>query len=301
MTDHDSAFVERELASQPDCWAEVVAQLERFVPALPRRGERVAVVGCGTSLYMSRAYAALREAAGEGETDAFPASEFPSDRQYDRVVAISRSGTTTEVVGLLRGLVGSTPTTTITADATTPVAELATDVIELTMATEQSVVQTRFPTSVLALVRASLGEDLSAVISAGRDAVSASLPLKPGDHRQFTFLGRGWTAAVAEEAALKCREAAGAWTEAYPAMEYRHGPISVSGDDTVVWVFGAAPAGLADDVAGTGATFIDDDLDPLVDLIRAQRLAVELAYKNGRDPDHPLSLSFSVILNSDQS
>ena len=27
------------------------------------------------------------------------------------------------------------------------------------------------------------------------------------------------------EAALKIREAAGAWTESYPAMEYRHGPI----------------------------------------------------------------------------
>jgi fructoselysine-6-P-deglycase FrlB-like protein len=301
VTEHDSSFVGRELASQPDCWAQVIAQLDRFAPALPRRGERVAVVGCGTSLYMSRAYAALREAAGEGETDAFPASEFRANRQYDRVVAISRSGTTTEVVDLLHGLAGSTPTTAITADASTPIAELATDVIELTMATEQSVVQTRFPTTALALCRASLGEDLSGVVAAGRDAVRAPLPVKPGEHRQFTFLGRGWAAAIAEEAALKCREAAGAWTEAYPAMEYRHGPISVSGDGTVVWVFGEAPAGLADDVAGTGATFVDDDLDPLADLIRAQRLAVHLAHENGRDPDHPLSLSFSVILDSESS
>ena len=301
MTEHASSFVERELASQPDCWEQLVAQLDRFVPALPRPGERVAVVGCGTSLYMSRAYAALREAAGEGETDAFPASEFPTSRTYDRIVAISRSGTTTELVDLLRVVAGSTPTTTITADAATPAAELASDLIELTMATEQSVVQTRFPTTALALFRASLGEDLSGVIAAGREAVGAPLPVNPGDDHQFSFLGRGWAAAVAEEAALKCREAAGAWTEAYPAMEYRHGPISVSGNGTVVWVFGEAPVGLADDVAATGATFIDDDLDPLVDLIRAQRLAVELAFRNGRDPDHPLSLSFSVILNSEQS
>jgi fructoselysine-6-P-deglycase FrlB-like protein len=297
VTEHASSFVERELASQPDCWAQVVAQLDQFVPVLPRRGERVAVVGCGTSLYMSRAYAALREAAGEGETDAFPASEFPTGRTYDRIVAISRSGTTTEVVDLLRGIGGSTPTTTITADAATPVAELATDVIELTMATEQSVVQTRFPTTVLALFRASLGEDLSRVISAGREAVTAPLPVKPGEDRQFTFLGRGWAAAVAEEAALKCREAAGAWTEAYPAMEYRHGPISVSGDGTVVWVFGESPVGLAADVAGTGATFIDDDLDPLADLIRVQRLAVALARAKGADPDRPRNLSRSVILS----
>jgi fructoselysine-6-P-deglycase FrlB-like protein len=165
------------------------------------------------------------------------------------------------------------------------------------MATEQSVVQTRFPTTALALFRASLGEDLGGVIAAARDAVTAPLPVKPGEHRQFTFLGLGWAAAVADEAALKCREAAGAWTESYPAMEYRHGPISVSGEGTVVWVFGDAPPGLAGDVAATGATFVNDDLDPMVDLIRAQRLAVSLAHRNGRDPDHPLSLTFSVILS----
>ena len=68
---------------------------------LPRPGERVAVVGCGTSWFMAQAYAAARETPGGGETDAFAASEMPSGRRYDRVVAISRSGTTTEVVRLL--------------------------------------------------------------------------------------------------------------------------------------------------------------------------------------------------------
>ena len=40
----------------------------------------------------------LREAAGLGETDAFPASEFPTGRAYDALLAVSRSGTTTEVL-----------------------------------------------------------------------------------------------------------------------------------------------------------------------------------------------------------
>ena len=83
-------------------------------------------------------------------------------------------------------------------------------------------------------------------------------------------------------------------------MEYRHGPISVSGEGTVVWMFGPAPPGLADEVVATGATFVDDDLDPMVDLIRAQRLAVGLARQNGRDPDRPRSLSFSVVLQPGQ-
>ena len=42
-------------------------------------------------------------------------------------------------------------------------------------------------------------------------------------------------------------------------MEYRHGPISVSGPGTVVWVFGDPPSGLADDVAATGAQFVSED------------------------------------------
>lgn len=45
---------------------------------LPRRGERVAVVGCGASWFMAQSYAVLRETCGHGETDAYAASGFPS-------------------------------------------------------------------------------------------------------------------------------------------------------------------------------------------------------------------------------
>ena len=90
-----------ETASQPACWrrAVEVAADPATVRALPRRGERVAVVGCGTSYFMAQAYARLREDAGHGETDAFAASEMPAGRAYDRVVALTRSGTTTGVSG----------------------------------------------------------------------------------------------------------------------------------------------------------------------------------------------------------
>lgn len=305
MTDTTTpgTHIEVELASQPACWAEVVAALPGHLSALPAPGERVAVVGCGTSLYMARAYAALREASGAGETDAFPASEYRDGRLYDRVVAISRSGTTSEILDVLaRIATRDRPPTivAITADVATPIVALADAVVGLDVAAEQSVVQTRFPTSVLALLRASLGEELGDVIDAAAGAVTSALPVAAGEVRQITFLGSGWASAIAEEAALKCREAAGFWTESYPAMEYRHGPVSVSGPDTVVWVFGDAPPGLDGDVAATGAQFVRDELDPLVDLIRAQRLAVALARHAGRDPDRPQALSFSVVLDGDR-
>jgi fructoselysine-6-P-deglycase FrlB-like protein len=293
-------LVEREVASQPRCWEQAVAAVADHAAALPVAGERVAVVGCGTSLFVARAYAALREAAGQGETDAFAASEYRFGRRYDRVVAISRSGTTTEVLDTI-GRLDGTAVTAITVDGASAIGGSATAVIALPFAVEESVVQTRFPTSVLALLRASLGSDLTDVIAAGGLAVAAELPVDATSVRQITFLGLGWAAAIADEAALKCREAAAFWTESYPAMEYRHGPISVSGPGTVVWVFGEPPIGLAGDVEATGAQFVSDNLDPMVDLIRAQRLAVELAHHGGRDPDRPRALSFSVILDPEQA
>jgi fructoselysine-6-P-deglycase FrlB-like protein len=252
---------------------------------LPQPGERVAVVGCGTSWFMAIAYAALREAAGQGETDAFAASEFPRGRHYDRLVAITRSGTTTEVLDL-------NPDTVILGDITSPAAS-APHVIGLPWADERSVVQTRFATSALALLRASLGEDLSGAIEDARRALE--LPIEPGIE-QITFLGRGWTIGLAHEAALKCREAASFWAESYPAMDYRHGPISIAAPGRSVWAFGEVPPGLPEDVGRTGAAFIRHDLDPMASLVAAQRLAVAIAERHGLDPDHPRHLTRSVIL-----
>jgi fructoselysine-6-P-deglycase FrlB-like protein len=289
------SHVEKEIATQPECWRSA-AELASGAFGLPGAGERVAVIGCGTSLFMAQAYAALREAAGQGETDAFAASEFPAARRYDLVVALSRSGTTTEVLGALRKLPLSTPTTALTADPHTPIGSAATETIVLDFADEQSVVQTRFATSALVLLRAHLGEDVAPLVAQATKAVEEPLPEGAADAHQFTFLGQGWTVGVANEAALKLREASNSWTESYPAMEYRHGPISVTDGSSCVWVFGPVPAGLADEVRKTGATVVTGDLDPLADLIRSQRLAVALAVGKGLDPDRPRNLSRSVIL-----
>ncbi|MFF3399265.1 SIS domain-containing protein [Streptomyces sp. NPDC002659] len=290
-----------EIATQPACWRRAAKAAAAF-PGLPQPGERVAVTGCGTSWFMAIAYAALREAAGQGETDAFASSEFPAGRSYDRVVAITRSGTTTEVLDLLTALRGKVPTLALTADPKTPVMDAADEVAVLDWADEESVVQTRFATTALAFLRAGLG-DVPGVKSVAEAAVDAELaitePLPEAvvGAEQWTFLGRGWTYGLALEAGLKMREAAGAWTESYPAMEYRHGPISITGPGRVTWVFGPLPEGLSLDVSRVGGTLVArQETDPLADLIRAQRLAVTLAESKGFDPDRPRNLTRSVIL-----
>ncbi|MGH3520866.1 MAG: SIS domain-containing protein, partial [Haloechinothrix sp.] len=211
--------VEAEIASQPTCWRRSAELSAGCSGVLPRPGERLAVVGCGTSLYIAQAFAGLRESAGMGETDAFPASEMPS-RRYDRVLALTRSGTTTEVIDLLDRLRGSVPIVVITADPATPVMRVADDTVVLDFADEASVVQTRFATSALALLRAHLGHDLVELSRQAEEALGHDLPGGATERTQFTFLGRGWTVGLAHEGALKLREASLAWAESYPAMEY---------------------------------------------------------------------------------
>ncbi|HJY44581.1 MAG TPA: SIS domain-containing protein [Propionibacteriaceae bacterium] len=290
-----------EINDQPSAWARAaeLGLTERVRHALPERGERVAIIGCGTSFFMAQSLAYLRERSEHGETDAFPTSEFPAGRSYDTLVALTRSGTTTEVLRLLENLrkAAGPRTVAITADPNTPVVELTDHHVVLDFADERSIVQTRFATTALALWRAWLGEDLTTVIRQGRSALTDPLPPRALDCDQFTFLGTGMSVGIAHEAALKLREASQSWTESYPAMEFRHGPISVVGRASTVWVFGSPPSGLLEDLAVTGAHVESSGLDPMSDLVRAQRLAVALAETKGLNPDEPRHLTRSVLLS----
>src|SRR3954454_3499074 len=95
-------LTEDEIRSQPELWRRVSG---RTVPDfLTDRGRRMLVIGCGTSAFMAMSYAALRERAGYGETDWAYGSEVPMGRRYDTVLALTRSGTTTEIIDAVRAL-----------------------------------------------------------------------------------------------------------------------------------------------------------------------------------------------------
>jgi fructoselysine-6-P-deglycase FrlB-like protein len=285
-----------EIASQPQMWRQVVDLLPQVAGRLPAPGQRLAIIGCGTSYFIAQAVAAAREAAGQGETDAFVASEMPAGRPYDLVLAISRSGTTTEVVRCLQALPSGVRSLAISAVSGTPVVDAADDAVVLAFADEASIVQTRFATTALALLRAHVGHDLAPAIADAQALLDHALPAEPAEFEHFVFLGHGWTVGLASEAALKFREAGQAWAESYPAMEYRHGPISVAGPGTLVWFVGDADPDLVRDVRATGATVVTRTLDPMAELVALQRGAVALAEAKGLDPDNPQHLTRSVVL-----
>jgi CRISPR-associated protein Cas5a/b/c len=289
------AHVLAEIASQPDCWARALQAGDETAKLLPGRGERVAITGCGTSWHVAAAIAAAREAAGHGETDAFPASELPA-RAYDAVLAISRSGTTTEVLDALRKVPGSVRRIGITADASAPIRDAVDQLLVLDYADEQSVVQTRFATTVLTLARAHVGHDLAPVVEQARAALAAELDDRLVDRPHYAFLGSGWATGVAREAALKVQETGAAWSEAYPALEYRHGPLAAATGESVVWLLGVADGALVGDIGRTGATVVAADTDPQAELVLVQRVAVATAQARGLDPDRPRHLARSVVL-----
>src|ERR1700712_1052361 len=295
MTPTTQSATQRELFSQPDIWTRVIAESAEHLAVLPRAGEPVLFVGCGTSYYIGESYARLRNAAGLGPTPAGIAAGVPFVDEAETIVVLSRSGTPGYVNRIAGELRASHRVVGIIGDPDTPLPALCHEYVLLDYADETSVVQTRFATSALTALRASLGQDLSALVADARSALAADLPDPLPDH--VVFLGHGWTVGVANEAALKCREAAGMWTEAYPVMEYQHGPIAAAGPGTLVWSFDPLPDFATEAVLATGAALNVPALDPQAQLASVHRLAVAPAAPAGRHPDRPHFLSRSVRLD----
>ena len=286
---------ERELTSQPEMWARAASLPAEQLGLLPAAGERVLVVGCGTSYYVGDAYAYLRNDAGLGRTRATIPSELTWVDDDEHLIVISRSGTTADVVDIVRRFGGTHRITAILGDVDTPLGEICERIVHLGFADETSIVQTRFATTVLTTLRASIGAVPETLVEDARTALKLPLPADPARVRQVVFLGHRWSVGIAHEAALKLRESAGAWTEAYPMWEYQHGPISCAGPDSLVWFLGEVPESIADDVRATGATVYSNGLDSQADLVIAHRLALEMARVADRDPDTPPFLNRSVL------
>ena len=289
-----------ELASQPSVWRRAQTLTDTLTSKLPEDGARVGILGCGTSLYVAQAVAIQRERQGHGETDAFPGSEVPAGRPWEKVIAISRSGTTTEIIDAVKALPAGTDVLGITGGAGSPLSAVLTEELDLPFADEQSVVQTRFATTVLTLLLGAYGWDVEASAQRAERHLTESLPDWAGEIKQFVFLGRGVGMALAHEAALKFREILATWSEAYATMEYRHGPISAINEHSLVWILDDQEPSIDDQIRATGARLIRGEGDPLAELVRIHRFAEGLVNLRGINPDQPPHITRSVVLAGDR-
>lgn len=296
MTDTSTARSARtleEIFSQPDVWSRAISDASVGLHVLPEAGEKVLVLGCGTSYYMGDSWARRRSAAGLGRTRAAIPSELAWVEDDESIVVISRSGTTGDVERAARELRPRHRVVGILGATGTPIDDVCDDRVALGFADERSVVQTRFATTSLLVLRRGIGDPVEGLVAEAAEALREPLPLEDDQH--LVFLGTGWSAGIAQEAALKVREASGTWTEAYPVREYQHGPIAAATERTLVWSLGPVSEELRAAVHRTGARLREAARDPLAELVLAQRVAVELARRAGRDADQPAHLARSVV------
>ena len=177
----------QEINSQPKAWAQAleVAQLqETEISRLWKKHSnmRVLFTGCGSTYYLSLAAASLfQELTGRGaravpggELILYPDTAYEADTST-LLVAISRSGTTTETVAAIQKFKQAQRGTVlvITDYEKTPLAQLGDISMVIPAGQEQSVAQTRSFASMYVAATA------LAAISAGRDELLSDMEKLP--------------------------------------------------------------------------------------------------------------------------
>jgi glucosamine--fructose-6-phosphate aminotransferase (isomerizing) len=265
------------IAVQPEWLREVPERVGgRRVP----QGVRILFTGCGTSFHAAlacgRAVHALELVHGNAP-------------EADLLVALSHEGTTrltTEAVEAFRG-----DTWLVTGAAESPLGALVDAVVVATPEVERSYCHTASYTSAIAAGRALLGEDVSWLA----DAVERELqtePLGVSEHDRFAVVGAGRDLSTVLEAVLKLREGVHVAAEAHHTEQLLHGHLAaidasvrcfvLEGEGRMAERAGDAVAAL--EQLGCQTTLVSTS-HPVVDIVRFQRLTVDLADTRGIDPD----------------
>jgi glucosamine--fructose-6-phosphate aminotransferase (isomerizing) len=260
MIMNTGSHTRHEIISQPQTWQLTLEAFSNrkktLVSFLDHTAfNQILVVGCGSTHYLAQTAAALISQYTKFPARAAPSSElwmFPNMATPvgTMLVAISRSGTTTETLWALERFRQKTkgPVIVITCDPDSPLAKGADFVLASPDAREQSVAQTRSFTSMLLLAQclaATLARDVGKVEQLNRlphllEAMverSGELPRQVGealDIERIFFLGGGPLYGLANEAMLKTKEISLTNSEAYHPMEFRHGPMSMVDEQTLV-------------------------------------------------------------------
>jgi glucosamine--fructose-6-phosphate aminotransferase (isomerizing) len=300
---------------------------------------QIVVSGAGSSLYIAQVAVAAMRSRGGLPALAAPLSELllrpevvlaPGDLGRQPVVVVSRSGSTSEALDVIRAArARGQRTLAVTCRPSSPMAALADATLAVPEGDETAIVMTRsFAAQTSLLMR--LGARVAAHSGRGIDPFGRDLDALPerwaelepfierafelalADPSRIVVLGGGAAYGLANEAVLKLTETSQIAASAFQPLEFRHGPISVceSGVLVVGLLGGAAEAAerrVLEESAALGATTWalgpagpGADLDeiarlPLV-LHVLQALALGVAVRRGRDPDVPRHLGQVVVI-----
>ncbi|MFZ0319060.1 MAG: SIS domain-containing protein [Candidatus Sulfotelmatobacter sp.] len=250
-----------EIFSQPQCWSECLEKLAssadlRSAIQMAKPATEWLFVGCGTSYYLAQAAAATfnhlklpARAVPASDLLMYPSLTLYVERHYVPVV-ISRSGRTSEAIRAAQMLENqfNLRTLAITCTDGQPLEAACSLTLKLLDANEQSTVMTRSFTSML------LGLQYLAATASGNDAFASALLELPqqaspllkdmperlrrfADSRTFSdfvFLAQGPLFGIASECMLKLTESSCSYTQVFHSLEFRHGPKSIAGPDTLI-------------------------------------------------------------------
>lgn len=260
------------IAVQPD-WLRRVP-VDRRLPA-----GRIVHVGCGTSFHAAQ--------TGGFALQALEAVLAPPEA--DAMVLVSHEGDTALTLEAAQAFSG--PTWLLTAKADSPIAAVCDEVVVCAPAIERSWCHTASYTAAVATLRALHGEDV-APLAARVEAELAAQPLPVSAHERWLVAGAGRDWPTAQEAVLKLREGAFVAAEAYETEQLLHGHLAGIDEQVRCFVLrgeGRAAERAADAVAALEAIGCDVTLvatgHPVVDIVRFQRLTLDLATARGVDPD----------------
>jgi glutamine---fructose-6-phosphate transaminase (isomerizing) len=264
----------RAMAVQPE-WLRAL-RVER---RLPRDG-RVLFTGCGTSFHAAQtagpAVQALELVLGRGP-------------RADVLVCVSHEGGTQLVLEAARAFEGER--WLVTGKPDSPLGELCEVVVVATPEIEQSWCHTASYTCSVAALAALCGDEIGWLA----DDVAAELAAEPwpvSEHERWLVTGAGPDWPTAQEAVLKLREGAWVAAEAHHLEQLLHGHLAAVDETVRCFVLegeGRVDARARDAVAALEELGCDVTLvptrHPVVDIVRFQRLTVDLAEARGTEPD----------------
>lgn len=348
MEKTNSCLTRREIDAQPASFAAIQAALPEILQTLDRVFARpydqLIFTGCGTSLYLAQTAAQAWNRYNDTPAQAVCCSElyfFPQVYCKGRrvlVLPITRKSCTTEVrraIDRVRARDGVS-TLAITCD---PDSACYNDAILLSPDTaEESVIMTRSFTSmvylavILALHQGGRTGEIRAMAEypaqAARllrqmDALAGRIVAEHPALELFITLGQGVYYGVANECMNKIKEMGLAHSEAYCSLEYRHGPMSLVDEHTLVLTlahpdtraedaalleqmkrYGAVTAVVGEQVAGMpgadyrldlGCGYSAEQSAALIGMI-GQLLGCHIAAARGIDADSPRHLSQAIVL-----
>lgn len=204
------------------------------------------VVGCGTSYNLALSVAATLNSSGfvaigvpAGEWIVRPEAYLPKSTKNVEVIALSRSGETTETVKAAKAsqergqkVIGITcePGSSLSGASDMP--------IEFKTHPDEGIVMTCSASLMLLAGYALAGLVINDQIANNAERLVTELDAIEIDNyskrTHFVFLGGGANYGVALEGALKLQEMAICYTQAFHPGEYRHGPVSLVDERTVI-------------------------------------------------------------------